>query len=68
LHGTVNKQNLLYRSAANPYKLHQRPFKTKKSPFSALFGLTSSCILLLRGWRRTSHHSHIATLQWAINF
>ena len=25
LHGTVNKQNFRYWSAANPHKLHQRP-------------------------------------------
>jgi len=30
LHRTVNKQNFQYWSAANPHKLHQRPFIRKK--------------------------------------
>jgi len=29
---------------------------------------TSSCTLLLWGWRHTGHRSHIARLQWSINF
>ena len=38
LHGTVNKQNLWYWSAANPYKFHQCPFMTQTLPFGVLFG------------------------------
>jgi hypothetical protein len=38
LHRTVIKQNFQYWSAANPHKLHQCPFITKKLPFGVLYG------------------------------
>jgi len=38
LHRTVNKQNFRYWSAANPHKLHQCPFITKKLAFGVLYG------------------------------
>jgi hypothetical protein len=38
LHGTVNKQNLQYRSAAKPYELHQCPFMTQTLQVGVLFG------------------------------
>jgi hypothetical protein len=38
LHETINKQNLRYCPAANPYELHQRPFMTQNLQFGVLFG------------------------------
>jgi hypothetical protein len=38
LHGTINKQNLRYWPAANPYELHQRPFMIQNLQFGVLFG------------------------------
>jgi hypothetical protein len=38
VHGTVNKQNLWYRSAAKCYELHQCPFMTQTLQFGVLFG------------------------------
>ena len=43
LHGTFNKQNFRYWSAANSHELHQRPtYDPQKLPYGALFGSEES--------------------------
>ena len=39
LHGTVNKHNFRYWSAANPHESHQVPFMTQKLLLGVLFDL-----------------------------
>jgi len=38
LHGTVNKYNFRYWSAANPHELHHRPTYDPNLPYGAPFG------------------------------
>jgi len=56
LHGTINKQNLRYRPAANPYELHQRPSMTQIYSSVCCLVQRSYWTLIPWGWRRTSHH------------
>ena len=62
LQGTVNKQNFRYSSVANPHELHQVAFMTQIYGLLCCLVQRSHWTLLLWGWRRTGHHSHIPKL------